>query len=882
MSVIDFKQYCTFYDTTGIIDRGKRLYYVPSESSLVGATGTTVAQRYVNLFDTVCPPPLSAYTNIEISRWNPEDRELLVDGNIDTFRKGSNSHPLSYLIIKRVHQNSMTPTLHLPMFYGFFIEKAYQAGINSVRLELVPDLFTNVFYLSNNLHQPHLSSYDPFNRLIKNAYVERQHYDRFEYLPSEETISTLNLPLFATTKETYNYRLQYKSKRLPVSIYKMNGTSYFKILSKQNLEYYDTNAKIKNAFNNSPSVVMPYAYASINYLHILTKERITYPSVTKIDNLQPKEYVQAHYSSDYEVGENIPSAQQHLVIPFFTNNKDLKHFVDYFKQTGIQFVSRLLPEIAQDIVLDTLSDGDMSNLIARLEDVFGYYIESIYVTPYSELSNNMSVILSNSGEYQIQFMGNIYNAGMTQSSTITTSPLAEFLGIPRVQNVSQSLDMYDSRVITEPTYVFIPLSKPETEFPQSSFNTGNQTLDAIMSSMLYYFNTWARKSISTNESFKEPPIPLFKADSAGSQPLNLINLAKNSDSEGVVYDRLILAPAFLVGKKSNLESTFTITKEVTNVGSQFDSYYEPILEAEPYSLYTLSFLEVESPISMKRLYLNTGGNGSGWDGYDITDYFNCKITFNQLVNAQYKFALIPSYQVYNSGYMRYYNESLLYVSSDGITIRNNSFYDYTYQQGARMATERYLQSLNGAIDIGKYVVNDIPFNIGSGMMQGGWKGAVVGAGRSLRDVSNMAVDYVKDINSMRHLQEADLAGAGARADTYSSVGTELYYDLNNSEYMIYYNEYKIDDVSYNSIAKTLERYGYKVDIYDTLNVYNRQGWNFIKLYTFDYVENTAIRMTTEQEDELRNILIDGVTLLHNPEWLANGYHNIEKCLEEAH
>lgn len=884
MAVPNITQTLTFYDTTGVIDYHKRIYYVPTDADIIAQTGYS-AERYVKCLNAICPPPLSAYTDINMSQWNPEDRELVVKGNVDSFRKGSNSVVLTYIIMKRTNTDSpLRPNFK---YYGFFIEKAYQDGLNSVRLELIPDLFTNVFYLSNNhiIVLNNFSTYNLFNNTIKNAYIERQHYNRFEKI--EDDIYMTNFKIFANSKEVYKYRLQEKTKRLPISIYDMNGYGYFKTLDKQILNTLDSDAKINNFFNRNYSDAMPYAYASINFLHILTKERITTPTVIKCTDDDEDYYLQANYGIDYEVGANIPSAQQHLIIPFFTNNEDLKHFVHYFKNNGITYYANMYTgDLSVSLNLGKFSDGDITNIINRLQEVYGYYIQSIYVTPYSELSKCMFVQQNGSSvdtRFNIEFNASLLVSGINQTSGASASPLGKWLGLGDFTNPTKPLDDFDSRVVNEPMYSFLGFTKPQTEFPQDTITSiNNDFLKGILGGLMYYYKTWARKSIDVNESYKETPQILFEYDG--------LSLYKYRENNKYPYDDYILAPLFVVGSKRALDSSFNINKKVTGVDETFNKYYEPLLETEPYSLYTLSFLDVESPFYMSRLYLDNNLEQNFADNNGVISIdFTVNLTFNQVVNAQYKLGVIPKYvSPFNNEYYRYYDNALIFVTSQGMTVRNNTLYEYAYTEGARMVAQRYLQSLNGAIDIAKYVVNDTPYNIGSGALRGmsgggamgAAAGAIEGAGRSLRDISNMAVDYIKDINSMRVMQEADLAGAGAKADNYACVGTDLYYDLNNKDYMLYYNEYRIDEVSYNSIAKMLERYGYRVDIYGKLNVDDRLGWNFIKLYTFDFVEG-GLHLSMEQEEAIREVFTKGVTLLHIPEILKDdSEHNVERVIRE--
>ena len=74
----------------------------------------------------------------------------------------------------------------------------------------------------------------------------------------------------------------------------------------------------------------------------------------------------------------------------------------------------------------------------------------------------------------------------------------------------------------------------------------------------------------------------------------------------------------------------------------------------------------------------------------------------------------------------------------------------------------------------------------------------------------------------------------------------------------------------------LERVGYQVNLYDTLHVVDRVGWNYIQLNAFDF--NPTTNIMVEQENTIRQIFSQGVTLLHDKSFLTAG-HNYEKILE---
>ena len=171
-------QTVTFFNTTGLIERGKNMYFAPRLSKTLATAGQKLSIAYLNEFKRVCPP-FSDYSDMDISGWSPEDRTLVINGNIDDFRLITEvGNCLNYLIITRqVTTNNTTKTY----YYSFFITGVTQVGKNSVRVTIEPDDFTNVFYLHNEkvLTSGDITGdYEPFNDKMKNCYVNRQHYNR--------------------------------------------------------------------------------------------------------------------------------------------------------------------------------------------------------------------------------------------------------------------------------------------------------------------------------------------------------------------------------------------------------------------------------------------------------------------------------------------------------------------------------------------------------------------------------------------------------------------------------------------------------------------------------------------------------------------------------
>ena len=178
------RQTINLYNTVGLVDKDKNIYFVPHQSDIyakVTARRTKVCDCYHELFNTVSPFS-SKYQNIDIDQWNPEDRSLVIDGLIDYFRQSRGQGlALNYMIVTRAiyEVNGGRETLVSNYYQAFFIDSVEQAGSRSVRLSVSPDYFTNFFYLNNN--DTLTSTYDPFNPVMKNCFIERQHYNRYAY-----------------------------------------------------------------------------------------------------------------------------------------------------------------------------------------------------------------------------------------------------------------------------------------------------------------------------------------------------------------------------------------------------------------------------------------------------------------------------------------------------------------------------------------------------------------------------------------------------------------------------------------------------------------------------------------------------------------------------
>ena len=255
-------QTVTFFDTAGIVDKEKNIYFAPRFSKYAQmSSGRDVRSAYLEIFKQVCPPS-SAYADIQISSWSPQDRTLKVRRNINDFRIVTEEGDcLNYFILSRAVTNE---SVEKTFYYGFFITGVQQAGGGSVLLTVEPDDFTNVFYL----HNQHMltaedieNDYDVFNVKIKNAYVNRQHYNRVGYktktithtdhyegesnlltVPTGQAINGVNYEVPVTnsgvvTNESHRVRIEVGSGSYDVFYTLLNNVLSYSILNAGNTEF---------------------------------------------------------------------------------------------------------------------------------------------------------------------------------------------------------------------------------------------------------------------------------------------------------------------------------------------------------------------------------------------------------------------------------------------------------------------------------------------------------------------------------------------------------------------------------------------------------------------------------------------------------------------
>ena len=193
-----------------------------------------------------------------------------------------------------------------------------------------------------------------------------------------------------------------------------------------------------------------------------------------------------------------------------------------------------------------------------------------------------------------------------------------------------------------------------------------------------------------------------------------------------------------------------------------------------------------------------------------------------------------------------------------------------------MKNQFAVNDYNRGVDLAQHFFLSGPNAVGQSAFKRGGYGAIAETINQFAQMGDEVIDWGQSNKVIEMNQKAKLADMGAKPDNVKQVGSDVLADLLTTENRPYVNHYKIDEASYNSISKFLERFGYEVGLYDSIHANDRVGWNFVKLTSFDW---HGAEIMVEQEDNIKKIFNQGVTMLHDKSYLTSG-HNYETILDE--
>ena len=848
-------QSVTFFNTTGVIEKDKNIYLAPRFKKIVSSLGKEVRVAFLDKLMADCPPS-SAYTDIAISGWSPQDRTLVVKGNIDDFRLVTEEGAcLNYFVVTRsVTKNSTTRTY----YYGFFITGVEQLGGASVKLTIVPDDFSNVFYLHNShvLTSADLANeYEPFNERMKNCYVQRQHYNRV-YVSDEYWVLTIRLAVYGMSEQTIQVGEEITIECEDADHTTVTGEVLY--VDDRNIESqsHELNLKIKTDDEYEIGTELNFSnlvYNNINYTCSYNLNNVEWDFITVVNPVNQEIFLNQEESFKYKYqyrDKKIPFALSSL----FTESELASiDSASSFSSLTATLRKKILKSCVQYMIFEMKSQEMIALINASVDSS-----ESASWEKHIDFMNNIEGFYRYGPTLFVPFM-NVPDLFKKFENDINLFNDVIF----KVNNLlSNSID---SRGKTSASLVYSLFNQNSlADFIYSSYVVDDVCLiDSMIDFDLtnHYLVLNCDNGIE-NKSKMLCAVPIYKDPSANNNSFGIQYVYHDTTDLGnespyKMYFLNSATFAFMITGYNNREIEITNNEAIPNLKNNF---FDPVLEAEPYSFYSLSYLSYEMPFNKNRYYQ------SG----------KIKVVYYISVNGAIKISYIPSYTIEGKEF-KYYNEGLVFTIPANMPLLSDSYASYYYQNQAQMKNQFAVNDYNRGVDLAQHFFISGPNAVGmSASKRGGW-GALAETGNQFMEMADEAIDWAQSNKVIEMNQKAKLADVGAKPDVVKQTGSDVFSDLMTRENRPFLNHYVIDSASYNSIAKYLERFGYQVSRYITLNVMNRVGWNFVKLVSFDL--NPAYDMMTEQEDSIKKIFNQGVTLLHDKSYLTSG-HNYETILDE--
>lgn len=856
-------QTVTFYNTTGVIDREKNMYYVPRFSKTHPAQNSPVQSAYRTAFATVCPPS-SAYSAIVLSNWLPSDRTLVVKGDVDDFRLVSDEGAcLNYFIVTRTVTKGNTTKTY---YYAYFITGVRQSGGSSVEVTAEPDDFTNVFYLHNThaLTSAEISGdYEPFNDMMKNCYVKRQHYNRVKnsteiWIPHEDYghVSTSSTDIATTvTIANIGTGLTIRNLSLVEEATSGSGTHGDPI------------------YISETGLIIMFMHSSVAGQYYDIKYHLTYEEQVVLSRTTDNEKIFLNQEENYH---------------FKYQYRDSKYPLSLMNYGFKNFRQAEINQIEANSNFSNLSSSLQEKIKKACVNFLAIEFKSYEVIGASLFKNDTSY-----GGFYCKCGGNVTKE-IKRPNPLVIYP---FVYIPKVfEKYNLNLSIYSNVSLyvggTLLSYTQINLSDEFNKVVDDILNTKNYGDYIYNAYIIPYLPIEKSVSISGDKIIIDSFIDVGSTTSAitgrisKSEKYNKgINLVGLLDSANIGYDynhtiqQVINELAYgvyytypdgtfsgryfglILSEQQEDELRLRVEETLPDLTT---NYYDPVLQTEPYSFYSISYLSsIELALNRNRYY--TGG-------WISMINFNFYIS----INGAIKIGIIPKYTVENVT-TQYFNEGVSSIVLSNLPIVSDSYTSYYYANLSRMKSQFAINDYNRGVDLLQHFFISGPNAVGNRASRGtgGW-GALAETGNQAMQMIDEAIDWTQSTKAIEMSQKAMLADMGRKPDSLKNSGSDVYYDCQTKENCLFLNHYTIDSLSYNSIAKMLERVGYQVNLYDTLHVVDRVGWNYIQLNAFDF--NPTTNIMVEQENTIRQIFSQGVTLLHDKSFLTAG-HNYEKILE---
>lgn len=786
----------TLYRTNGNIDKENNIYFVPRHSGNLPYP-VQINQLWLQKFNEVANKH-STFDNVSISSWSPEDRTLDINSIPDIFRARGMSGAYDYVIVSR----TLTDENETKRYYmAYFIEDVEQVGLNTTRLTLSKDNFTNAVYLLNeslvfNSEEDILRFNNPLSSMLVNTYVERQHYDRIRDGKLSNDI------LFYTYTEDLGFNVTKKVEKNV--IYYDISEKKLKVCSKELLDEINSYGDYNNLTNELKVVVRSLCMA---YATIIAKESIIYPipeysKPAIFNHIVLTGGTNCNYSSTRGISEGY----QRLILPFVSVPNFLE-IVNIPSTFGFSF-----------------KDED-SSVYDNLEEVYDFECKGMeefftLINPRGLIPHLQEISISRyskMGEYSY-FSGDkvifsVLLPTLTGNSHVIDGE-DEFYYASNRKIMETKKGLYVSTILKNASEV----GKGYEYDNPIYMNYNIRDID----------NEKAKRFLYIGPSIN----PNFKAI--------YLSLSSYSYSDFLFYlvDDEPLYSSFLIDLMNNYE-------------------YEIITNLYPYKYHSITYAGSSAETKLTDIYYIEEIDNEVKINYDLK-----LITSN---NVTSKFALIPyfnenNYVISDLINSPNFNESLTLVLDNDIPLRESSYYSYLYQNKAQMKNQFAVATLS-SVESGINTLVKTSSNVATLGALGYSDKAILGAVGGVSDLVTTPISHAFNVQKIKVSQKARLQDTGVKPDTLKSTGTDVFFDLMFDDLFIYFNTYKVDEVSKNNIEKYLSRYGYLVDRYDTINMNNRRYINYVKLKSLEF--SYLSHLSNEQENEIKRILYEGVTFNHS-------------------
>lgn len=868
-------QTVTLFNTTGVIEGGKGIYFCPLMKKVTGKP-SKVNEYWIDRLKTEVSGVDSSYADIPIATWSPEDRTLVIKGNIDDFRCVTTTGKcLNYVILTRdVYSDATHYERH---YYGFFIINATQAGGASVSITTQPDDFSNVFYLFNSDELSAIVYYDPFNRKMCNFYIERQHYDRV-YLANETYTDSVD---FDQMTESYDGLLSEYTAH-PEECWIKSITS--------DEETFGVDEIVRESDGDVSFTVHSDVHSANITINVVRIHEANLEIFSNIEETfkyrrQFRDYKEplGEYFTEEEIERfqtyewnDFSSVQKIKILKiccaFLTVvTKDNKCFLGYgisvagspnlSVKRGKIFVPKT-DKVEEKLFKITVPIAIIPSYLSRFRDEINDIFENhITMTYYDSTSQSWKGIY-----------GKVSGRRLTNAEQMAGYYVTAY--ITKDSSLFDLLTFYDSRIqinVLNPSIVETNSTTPRIAVycgfsDEVDYSSGDITL--ITNKSVTYI-------LDSDENIVVKP----RVEWQTHHDTDAWKLADKINNNHDVFVGFMYNP-------EKMESTLDLSNKLNYDTVEF-RYYEPTLHFEPYSFYSVSFLgQIEVPLSRKNYYQNP------------------IISYEKIVNVSdsVKYTWIPTYEV-NGKKFKYYTESLTTTLTNQLTIISDKLIDYVIANQSQMKNQfavNAVEGVTGAVGnllggAGQAVRSELvgsaehtpqyketPYGSGSevtltkiGEKSNAYAYAVPSAFGTISSMVSMAGGMINTALT----QKAKKADLGNMPSNLKQAGSDINTEILIEEMGLYLNHYSIDALSYNSVANYLERFGYQVNIFnEVLNVNNRAGYNYVKLSSFEFKN---VNINDSQENNIRQIFSNGVTLLHDSSYLHTDKRNIETILKEV-